>query len=47
MVRLAQNPDQPGIVVTIDVVILVSHPEVSKDVCVIWVIRVDCGPPVE
>ena len=43
MVRLAQNSDQPRIVLTIDAATLLAHPEVSKDACVIGVSRTDGG----
>src|SRR3974377_873327 len=45
MVRPAQNANQPGIVIAIDVVILISHLDISKDACVIGISRMNCGPP--
>jgi len=47
MVRPAQNANQPGIVIAIDAVILVSHLDISKDTCVIGISRMNCGPPVQ
>ena len=43
MVRLAQNSDQPRIVITNDTATLLAHPEVSKDACVIGVSRTNGG----
>ena len=45
MVKLAQNSDEPRIVITNDTATLLAHPEVSKDACVIGVSRTNGGPP--